>query len=78
VAQCTKNLPIPTIMRAYMYNYGYKYPSLSKETLETLALNGNDCAGCAGCTVNCPSGFKIAEKIAAITPIVNVPSYFLT
>ena len=77
VEQCTKNLPIPTIMRAYMYNYGYKYPSLSKETLESLALNGNDCAGCTQCTVNCPSGFKVAEKIAAITPIVNVPSYFL-
>jgi predicted aldo/keto reductase-like oxidoreductase len=78
VEQCTKNLPIPTIMRAYMYNFGYRHPSLSKETLESMALNGNDCAGCAECTVNCSSGFKVAEKIAAITPIVNVPSYFLT
>ncbi|GHT71311.1 aldo/keto reductase [Bacteroidia bacterium] len=78
VDQCTKNLPIPTIMRAYMYNYGYKHASLSKETLASLALNGNDCAGCTGCTVNCSSGFKVAEKIAAITPIVNVPSYFLS
>jgi predicted aldo/keto reductase-like oxidoreductase len=77
LGQCSKNLPIPDIMRAYMYNYGYKQASLSKETLESLALNGNDCAGCTKCTVNCPSGFKVAEKIAAITPVVNVPSYFL-
>jgi predicted aldo/keto reductase-like oxidoreductase len=76
--QCAKHLPIPTIMRAYMYNYGYKYPSLSKETLGELSLTGNDCSGCRACTVNCPSGFKVADKIAAITPIVNVPSYFLT
>jgi len=77
VGDCKKHLPIPAIMRAYMYNYGYKYPSLSKETLDGIALNGNDCAGCSGCTVNCPSGFKVAEKIAAITPIVNIPPYFL-
>ena len=79
VSDCSKHLPIPTIMRAYMYNYGYKQPSLSKETLMELALNNsNVCSNCSSCTVNCPSGFNVANKIAAITPIINVPSYFLT
>jgi predicted aldo/keto reductase-like oxidoreductase len=77
VSQCTQHLPIPVIMRAYMYNYGYKYPSLSKETLVESAVSGNECSGCKTCTVNCPSGFKVANKIAAITPIVHVPSHFL-
>ncbi|MDR0507865.1 MAG: aldo/keto reductase [Dysgonamonadaceae bacterium] len=78
IQQCTKKLPIPAIMRAYMYNYGYKYPALSKETLMDLALTGNECSGCETCKATCPSGFNISDKIAAITPIVNVPSYFLT
>ena len=78
VSDCSKHLPIPTIMRAYMYNYGYKQPSLSKETLMDLALSDTICSDCTSCTVKCPSGFKVADKIAAITPIVNVPSYFLT
>jgi predicted aldo/keto reductase-like oxidoreductase len=78
VSDCKKHLPIPTIMRAYMYNYGYKQALLSKETLMESALNNNACSDCNSCTVNCPSGFKVADKIAAITPIVNVPSYFLT
>jgi predicted aldo/keto reductase-like oxidoreductase len=78
VSDCSKHLPIPAIMRAYMYNYGYKQPSLSKDTLMELALAGNECSGCTSCSVKCPSGFKVADKIAAITPIVNVPSYFLT
>ena len=78
VRDCSKHLPIPTIMRAYMYNYGYKQPLLSKETLMDLALNNNICSGCTSCTVKCPSGFKVADKIAAITPIINVPSYFLS
>jgi predicted aldo/keto reductase-like oxidoreductase len=78
VKQCTKHLPVPDIMRAYMYNFGYKYPSLSKDTLTELAVAGNACAGCQKCTItNCSSGFNIAEKIAAITPIVDVPSHFL-
>lgn len=78
VDQCTKHLPIPDIMRAYMYNFGYKHPSLSKDTLLELALSGNECSGCLSCSVDCPSGFKVAEKIAAITPIMNVSDTYLT
>jgi predicted aldo/keto reductase-like oxidoreductase len=78
VKQCSKHLPIPDIMRAYMYNYGYKYPSMSKDTLTELAVAGNACSGCEKCTVtHCSSGFNVAAKIAAITPVVDVPSHFL-
>lgn len=78
ISDCSKHLPIPAIMRAYMYNYGYKYPSLSKDTLVELALSGNECSSCTSCSVKCPSGFNVVNKIAAITPIINVPSHFLT
>ncbi|MDR3340872.1 MAG: aldo/keto reductase [Candidatus Symbiothrix sp.] len=78
VSDCSKHLPIPTIMRAYMYNYGYKQPTLSKDTLMELALGINACSGCNSCTVKCPSGFKVADKIAAIMPVVDVPYSFLT
>ncbi|MDR0541070.1 MAG: aldo/keto reductase [Dysgonamonadaceae bacterium] len=78
VSDCRKHLAvIPTMMRAYMYNYGYRQPALSKETLAELQLTGNECSGCATCSVSCSSGFKVAEKMAAITPIVNVPDSFL-
>ncbi|MDR1593525.1 MAG: aldo/keto reductase [Prevotellaceae bacterium] len=78
VKQCSKHLPVPDIMRAYMYNYGYKYPSLSQDTLIELAIASNACSGCEKCTVtHCSSGFNVAGKIAAITPIVDVPSCFL-
>jgi predicted aldo/keto reductase-like oxidoreductase len=77
VGDCKKHLPIPDIMRAYMYNYGYRQPSLSKETLAELALGADVCKGCTGCAVKCPSGFKVKEKIAAIAPVVNVPDRFL-
>lgn len=76
--QCPKHLPIPDIMRAYMYAYGYKYARLSKETLQELNLAQHVCADCDSCLVQCPSGFKVGEKIAAVTPILRIPDEFLS
>jgi len=78
VANCQKHLAaIPAMMRAYMYNYGYHQPALAKETLSEWQLTGNECEGCVACSVRCPSGFKVTDKMAAIAPIVRVPDYFL-
>ncbi|MDR0843866.1 MAG: aldo/keto reductase [Tannerella sp.] len=77
-SQCTKNLPVPDIMRAYMYAYGYKHAQQSKETLLSLNLKPDSCAGCDSCKVVCPSGFDVARKIAAVTPLMQAPDEFLT
>jgi len=77
-AQCPENLPIPDMMRAYMYAYGYKHSQLSKETLLELNLPDSICTNCSTCKVECPSGFNVAQKIATITPVMNIPSEFLT
>ena len=78
--QCPENLPIPDIMRAYMYAYGYKFAQLSKETLAELNLPEDSCRNCTnGCKVKgCPSNFNVGAKIAAIKPVMNVPDVFLT
>lgn len=76
--QCVKHLPIPDIMRAYMYAYGYKQASLSKATLSELNLSSGACDSCETCKVTgCPSQFNITQKIAAITPVLQVPDEFL-
>jgi predicted aldo/keto reductase-like oxidoreductase len=79
--ECAEHLPIPELMRAYMYAYGYKYASLSKETLQELQLPDVKtlCRSCAGnCRVKCTSGFDVAAKIAAVTPVLSVPHELLT
>ena len=79
LAQCPEHLPIPDMMRAYMYTYGYKQAHLSKETLAELSLPESVCSSCVnGCKVSCPSGFKVGEKIAAILPVKDIPDVFLT
>ena len=78
--QCPENLPIPDMMRAYMYTYGYKFAHLSKETLAGLSLPDDMCSSCTGgCKVKgCPSGFNVGAKIAAIKPVMDIPDIFLT
>ena len=75
--QCPKGLPIPEMMRAYMYNYGYGSPALAREVIDELALTGDLCNDCAVCTVRCTAGFKVAQKVKDITRLQYVPQEFL-
>ncbi|MDR1011373.1 MAG: aldo/keto reductase [Opitutaceae bacterium] len=75
--QCPQDLPIPDLMRAYMYAHGYRNPGLAKETLAELSLPDNPCSGCAACTVQCRSGFNVGAKIADIARVRSVPDEFL-
>ena len=75
--QCPQNLPIPDLMRSYMYAYGYRHPGLAKETLAELSLPANPCAGCETCTVDCRAGFDVGAKIKNIARLRSVPSEFL-
>ena len=78
IGQCRKHLPIPDMMRAYMYNYGYQAPALALQTINELGVNANACAGCEGCTVtHCRAGFNIAAKVKDISRISVIPKEFL-
>ncbi|MDR2533850.1 MAG: aldo/keto reductase [Tannerellaceae bacterium] len=79
--ECKEQLPVPELMRAYMYAYGYRNAGLSKETLSELNLAdaGSACKSCNGqCRVKCSLDYNVAERIAAVTPILNVPNALLT
>lgn len=76
--QCPEGLPIPDLMRAYMYAYGYQHAQLSKETLAELNLPKDICSGCETCRIQCTAGFDIGRKIAAIVPVRNIPTELLS
>jgi len=61
IPQCPQNLDIPTIMRSYMYAYGYKNTSQAWHTLADVNLSGNTCGNCTICNVKCISGFNIKK-----------------
>ncbi len=77
VDQCPHNMPVPDLMRSYMYAYGYKDLSLARSTMDSLDLTGVACENCSACVVNCRRGFNVAEKIKDIDRLRNVPTDFL-
>lgn len=74
---CPMNLPVPDMMRAYMYAYGYSNPAMAKSLLSELGTDNNPCKGCESCSVRCTKKFDVREKIADISRLVNVPADFL-
>lgn len=78
IDQCPQKMPVPDMMRSYMYAYGYKDLTLARETMDSLNIVGDACGSCNSCTVKCVQGFDVAEKIRKIDRIRHIPSDFLT
>lgn len=77
LAQCGKNFDIPTLMRSYMYAYGYKNLALAQETFTSLDLTNLPCSDCNTCKVKCTMGFDVRGKILDIARIKDIPADFL-
>lgn len=63
---CPERLPIPDLMRAYMYTYDYRNIDLARDLIVSLDLPEKVCEGCPSCLVRCASNFNISNKIQAI------------
>jgi len=77
IPQCPANLDIPTLMRSYMYAFGYNNPAKARKTLDTIDLAYVPCTDCDSCRVICASGFDIKRKVTDIERLKDVPKEFL-
>lgn len=77
IPQCPYHLDIPTLMRSYMYAYGYRNTEQAWYTLADAELSGNPCNKCDSCKVNCISGFDIKAKVTDIARLRDVPLDFV-
>ncbi len=77
IPQCPADLDIPTLMRSYMYAYGYNSPAKARETLDYIDLANVPCTDCESCSVKCASGFDIKRKVTDIARLKDVPEEFL-
>ena len=76
-AQCPANLDIPTLMRSYMYAYGYRNAAQARRALDTVEMSGDPCGACETCRVKCASGFDVRERVLDIARLRDVPMEFL-
>jgi aryl-alcohol dehydrogenase-like predicted oxidoreductase len=76
--QCPRGLPVPDLMRAYMYTYGYGNLEKARYVLDAYGVSSDPCKGCPGCTVTCRSGFQVADRIAKVSRLKDVPKDFIS
>jgi len=76
VPQCPARLPIPSIMRGYMYANGYRNLYAAHDLISSLELSDNPCGSCSSCSVTCAFGFNVKKRIEDISRIKSVPIDF--
>jgi hypothetical protein len=74
---CPRGLPIPDLMRSYMYVYGYRNLGEAQDLLVSLNLPSKFCQDCGSCPVRCTSGFDISARIRDVVRLREVPPEFL-
>jgi predicted aldo/keto reductase-like oxidoreductase len=77
LGQCPEHLPIPDLMRAYMYTYGYRNLGLAQDLILSLNLPSRVCADCSDCLVKCSIGFNVSGKIRDVVRLRDIPSAFI-
>ncbi len=77
LGQCVARLPIPDLMRAYMYVYDYRNLAMAQDLVLSLGLASGVCGECTLCPVKCSSGFPVREKIRDIVRIKDIPTGFI-
>lgn len=76
LAGCPKALPIPDLMRGYMYAYGYRNLQAAHELVGSLEIGADPCGDCAACTAVCAKGFDLADRVRDISRLKGVPGDF--
>ncbi len=77
VGSCSRSLPIPEIMRAYMYAHGYRNAVMARDLIGDSGIAANPCDGCLECTAQCAKDFPLRERIAAMDHLRSLPGQFL-
>ena len=62
---CAKGLPVAEVLRFYMYSANYGEFGLGLENFRQLPahLQAVRCSDCRECTVNCPHGVRVVERL---------------
>ncbi len=74
---CVKRLPIPDLMRAYMYLYGYRNLVEAQDLLSSLNLPADPCGDCGSCPVKCLNQWDVSERLRNVVRLRDVPSEFI-
>jgi uncharacterized protein len=75
--QCPRGLPIPDLMRGYMYAAGYRNLLKAKDLALSLRVEDDPCGACPSCTVRCVQDFDVRPRIEELMRLHSLPDAFL-
>lgn len=67
VASCRERLPLPELMRGYMYQRAYRNPVAALALLDEVGVGEAACMSCEACAVSCPKGFEVKRRVRELT-----------
>ncbi|HJX54841.1 MAG TPA: aldo/keto reductase [Polyangia bacterium] len=74
---CLEKLPIPELMRSFMYAHAYRNREAAQALLLELGLPESPCDDCGECPVRCAKGFDVRQRVRDIVRLREVPREFL-
>ena len=74
--QCPQQLPIPDVMRSYMYVYGYGNLEKAHTLLTSLDLEEDPCGACSSCNVTCAKRFDVRDRVRDVARLKSLPADF--
>jgi uncharacterized protein len=74
LGQCPDAPDIPTLMRCYMYAYGYRDMAAAVRNIKSIKQEPIACAACSSCVVKCPMGFDVRGKALDIIRLRDFPA----
>ncbi len=77
LGQCPEGLPVPDLMRSYMYAYGYGEHRKAQRVVVKSGISDHACENCGECRITCTKGFEVKEKIADVCRLKTIPENFL-
>jgi predicted aldo/keto reductase-like oxidoreductase len=63
---CDRGVPVPDMLRFLSYAEGYGQFAMARERFTELpdSVRAIRCADCASCSVDCPNGVRVRERVA--------------
>ena len=77
VGRCAQGLPIPDLMRAHMYLYGYRNLVAAQDLVLSLALPRDACGECDVCPVACANRWNLKDRVRDVVRLRDVPTNFV-
>jgi len=73
LAACREKLPLPALMRAYMYAFGYQNLGAAYDLVTTLDLPESPCLTCSACDVRCVKGIDVSDRVKDVARLRGLP-----